>query len=173
MCQSCCKGKGKVTSRPAAPVQPIRVTGRRFSHIHIDIMGPLPTLADGHCYLLTMMDRRTRWLEGAPLKGVSATACAESFISTWISSFGVPSLLTSDRGAQFTSAVWDMLCNKLGISHSFTTACHPQSNGVIEPAHRQLKDSLHFRLAGVLWPQHLPLLGLRAAPKEDSGTSSG
>jgi hypothetical protein len=45
---------------------------------------------------------------------------------------------------------------------------------MIERAHRQLKDSLRSRLAGVYWPQHLPwvLLGLRAAPKEDSGTSS-
>ncbi len=63
VCQSCCKGK--VTCQPATPVQPIPVPGRRFSHIHIDIVGPLPTLADGHCYLLTMMDHSTRWLEGA------------------------------------------------------------------------------------------------------------
>jgi hypothetical protein len=45
---------------------------------------------------------------------------------------------------------------------------------MIERAHRQLKDSLRTRLAGVHWPQHLPwvLLGLRAAPNEDSGASS-
>ncbi len=61
-----------------------------------------------------------------------------------------------------------------GISHSFTTAYYSQSNGMIERAHRQLKDSLRTRLAGVHWPQHLPwvLLGLRAAPNEDSGASS-
>jgi hypothetical protein len=30
-----------------------------------------------------------------------------------------------------------------------TTAYHPQANGLVERAHRQLKDSLHARQAGV------------------------
>ncbi len=45
---------------------------------------------------------------------------------------------------------------------------------MVERAHRQLKDALRARLTGSAWPQHLPwvLLGVRAAPKEDSGLSS-
>jgi hypothetical protein len=45
---------------------------------------------------------------------------------------------------------------------------------MVERTHRQLKDALRARLAGSDWPLHLPwvLLGLRAAPKEDSGISS-
>jgi hypothetical protein len=45
---------------------------------------------------------------------------------------------------------------------------------MVERAHRQLKDALRARLAGADWPLHLPwvLLGLRAAPKEDSAVSS-
>jgi hypothetical protein len=52
-----------------------------------------------------------------------------------------------------------------------TTAYHPQANGLVERTHRQLKDALRARQAGVDWPAHLPwvLLGLRAAPKEVSG----
>ena len=55
-----------------------------------------------------------------------------------------------------------------------TTSYHPQSNGMIERVHRQLKDALRARGAGLDWPSHLPLvlLGLRAAPKEVSGFSS-
>jgi hypothetical protein len=60
------------------------------------------------------------------------------------------------------------------VNHITTTAYHPQSNGMVERSHRQLKDALRSRLAGHDWPAHLPwvLLGLRAAPKEDSGVSS-
>jgi transposase InsO family protein len=86
----------------------------------------------------------------------------------------VPGTVTTDRGAQFTSALWSSTCMSLGIKHVLTTAYHPQSNGMVERVHRQLKDALRARGAGPAWHSHLPwvLLGLRAAPKEDSAVSS-
>jgi transposase InsO family protein len=171
-CQQC--QRGKVTVQARAAVQPIPIPPQRFQHVHVDIVGPLPASTEGYVYLLTMIDRTTRWLEAAPMKNMDAVTCANTLVATWIARYGVPALLTSDRGTQFASAVWQILCNKLGIQQIFTTAYHPQSNGMIERAHRQIKDSLRSRLAGNQWPEHLPwvLLGLRAAPKEDTSTSS-
>jgi len=174
-CRSCvnCQ-RAKVTKQPAAPVQPIPIPGRRFSQIHVDLVGPLPASSQGYAYMLTVIDRSTRWLEAVPLATTTATAVADALVATWISRFGVPEVLVSDRGPQFTSAVWEVLCKKLGIRHCTTTAYHPQSNGMVERAHRQIKDALRARLAGAEWPLHLPwvLLGLRVAPKEQSGLSS-
>jgi hypothetical protein len=123
---------------------------------------------------LNSLDRSTRWLEAIPLRDMSAAACADALIGGWVSRFGVPSLITSDRGTQFTSTIWEALCSKLGVKHTTTTAYHPQSNGLVERAHRQLKEALKSRLEGAAWPDHLPwaLLGLRAAPKDDSNISS-
>ncbi len=75
---------------------------------------------------------------------------------------------------QFTSAAWQDLCQSLGMAHHQTSAYHPQANGLVERFHRQLKDALRARLCGLDWAEHLPwvLLGLRAAPKEDSAVSS-
>ena len=100
-------------------------------------------------------------------------ACVRAFISSWVSRFGVPATLTSDRGAQFTSSVWAGVCQFLGISISQTTSFHPQSNGMIECFHRSLKSSLRARVADSDWVSHLPLvlLGLSSQgfPSDDSG----
>ncbi len=138
-CQHC--SRGKVTSQLAAPVQPVQVPARRFSHIHVDLVGPLPVATDGSTYLLTIIDRSTRWLEAVPLRNMETATCVEALISTWVSRYGVPSNITTDRARQFTSALWSGLCQKLGVTH-ITTAYHPQSNGMVERAHRQIKDAL-------------------------------
>jgi transposase InsO family protein len=121
-----------------------------------------------------MVDRSARWAEAVPLVNTSTTSCAAVFFNSWVSRSGVPAALTSDRGVQFSSAVWEELCSTLGISHRLTTAYHPQANGLVERFHRQLKEALRARLDNHDWTSHLPwvMLGLRTAPKEDCGLSS-
>jgi cleavage and polyadenylation specificity factor subunit 1 len=171
-CQSC--QRGKMTRQPAAPVEAIPIPKKRFSHVHVDLVGPLPADKKGSRYLLTMIDRSTRWLEATPLGDIEAATVADTFTRDWVARFGVPSTVTSDKGTQFTSSTWTALCSRLGIQHITTTAYHPQSNGMIERSHRQIKDALRARLAASDWTAHLPwvLLGLRAAPKEAAGISS-
>ncbi len=171
-CQRC--ARGKVTATVHTQVQPIQLPVKRFSHVHTDIVGPLPASPGGCTHLLTMVDRSTRWAEAAPLVNTSTASCAAAFFNSWVSRFGVPAVLTSDRGVQLSSAVWGELCSTLGISHRLPTAYHPQANRLVERFHRQLKDVLRARMDSQDWPSHLPwvLLGLRAAPKEDCGISS-
>ena len=85
--------------------------------------------------------------------------------------FRTTSLLTA---AHSSVQHWAQLSQRLGTLHHLTTAYHPQANGMVERSHRQLKDALKACTAGADWPSHLPwvLLGLRAAPKEDSSISS-
>jgi len=172
-----CKGcaRGKPGNREAAPVEPIDVPLQRFSHVHVDLVGPLPQAADGSTHLLTVIDRTTRWPEVLPIKGTTAQVVADSFMQLWVGRFGVPAVVTTDRGAQFLSNTWACLCRTLGIKHVKTTAYHPQANGLVERFHRQLKEALRARGSGADWAAHLPwvLLGLRAAPKEEAGVSSG
>ena len=100
--------------------------------------------------------------------------CAQALVSHWISRFGLPMDISSDRGPQFTSQLWSSLAQLLGTQLHHTTAYHPQSNGLVERFHRHLKSALRARLSGPNWTQELPwvLLGLRTAPKEDLGCSS-
>lgn len=145
----------------------------RFDHIHLDLVGPLPPSA-GHRYLLTCVDRFTRWAEATPLADITTDTVAQAFITTWVSRFGVPLSLTSDRGGQFESNVWNKVMTILGIRRHRTSSYHPQSNGMVERFHRQLKSSLMASAQREQWSLALPLvlLGIRSSLKKDLRHSS-
>jgi hypothetical protein len=126
----------------------------------------------GSRYLFTVVDRSSLWLEALPKQDIAAATCADT--SSPVGSPDMECRLTSVWGTQFTSAIWDALCQQLGIQHQPTTAFHPQGNGMVERCHHRLKDVLRARLAGPDLPLHLPwvLMGLRAAPTEDTGVSA-
>ena len=155
-------------------VQAIPVPKQKFTHVHMDLVGPLSSSSRGHTHLLTIVDRTTRWPEVVPLHSISDEVCMDAFVDTWVACHGVRQQVTTDRGAQFTGSEWGEMCQQLGIQHRPTTAYHPQSNGMVERFHRQLKDGLRARCEGKDWLSHLPyvLLGLRAAPKEEADISS-
>ena len=67
---------------------------------------------------------------------------AVEFRANWILKHGVPRQILSDRGSQFTGYIFRILCNLFGIKKQFTTAYHPQTNGMIERFHRFLKERL-------------------------------
>ncbi len=161
--------KSKVHRHVHLQAAHIPVPARRFAHLHVDLVGPLP-LSFGFSYLFTMIDRTTRWPEVFPLSSVAAADCAAALLQGWIQRFGVPSTITSDRGPQFTSQLWAALCKLLSINHVQTTAYHPQANGLVERMHRRLKDALRARSAAADWFHHLPwvMLGIRTAWREDA-----
>ena len=145
----------------------------RFDYVHVDIVGPLP-YADGFRYLLTCVDRFTRWPEAIPMVDIRAETVADAFFSGWIARYGTPATITTDRGAQFESKLWDSLCNQFGIIRNRTTSYHPQSNGMVEHFHRQLKAAIMAHESPNPWTITLPavLLGVRLAVKERLGRSA-
>ena len=102
------------------------------------------------------------------------SAVAQAFIDAWILRFGIPQFVTSDRGVQFKSHLWTDIMKQLGIETNFTTAYHPEANGMVERFHRTLKASIRCRLTDNRWTKALPwvMLGLRNTPKDDLGTSA-
>ncbi|BHF62422.1 hypothetical protein SprV_0200540400 [Sparganum proliferum] len=145
----------------------------RFSHVHLDVVGPLPP-SNGFTYLLTCVDRYTRWAEAIPLPNVQAETIVKAFVSRWVATFGAPSTVTTDRGAQFELAVFQTLLNFIGCTCIRTTAYHPAANGMVERFHRQLKTALRAVEDPGNWSDNLllALLGIRAALKSDLGFSA-
>ena len=164
-----------MTRHTRSPVGDLDIPDQRFDVLHLDLVGPLPA-SEGFTYLLTVIDRFTRWMEAIPLVSITAQSCANALLRNWVARFGVPSTIITDQGRQFTSGLWAELAALLGVDRRRTTSYHPQCNGMVERLHRTIKDRLMSRACSTgssSWMDHLPfvLLGLRSAIKEDSGVS--
>lgn len=163
--------KNKITRHTKSEFSKFEESNERFNIVHIDLIGPLPP-SDSKVYCLTCIDRFTSWMEVIPIENINAETIAKAFYNGWISRFGVPSRLITDRGSQFLSEVMQQLTKICGVKIQHTTAYHPQSNGRIERLHRTLKTALKSQ-SSAKWSDTLPtvLLGLRAAIQEVSNST--
>ncbi|GFT72366.1 transposon Tf2-11 polyprotein [Trichonephila clavipes] len=159
--------KSKIHRHTRSPLSSFQEPSQRFDHVHLDLIGPLSP-SNGYTYCLTMIDRFSKWPEAQPLKDITAETVAEAFFSSWVSRFGTPVILTTDRGRQFAKSFEERGLKLLGVQKCRTTGYHPQANGMIEELHRPLKSAIKCH-ATEHWTEVLPiiLLGLRASLKED------
>ena len=76
---SCSCQQSKIHRHIKAPLVHENIPERRFDHIHIDLVGPLPP-SRGYTYLLTIVDRFTQWPEAIPLSDISTLTCARALL---------------------------------------------------------------------------------------------
>ena len=81
----------------------------RFNQVHIDIVGKLFT-SNGLNNILTCINRFTRWHKAVTLTDITAETVAHAFIHTvpgYLNLVFLP--VSTDRGRQFKSALWNQL----------------------------------------------------------------
>nr|CDS25955.1 gag pol polyprotein [Hymenolepis microstoma] len=69
----------KIHKHTQSPLSPFPLPEARFRHIHVDFVGLLP-LSNFFSYILTCIDRFTRWLIAAPLCDTSSASVAKALI---------------------------------------------------------------------------------------------
>ena len=140
----------KIHRHTKSPIGTFSNPDARFSHLHIDLVGPMQMCQD-YRYLLMVVGCFSRWPTAVPIKDISASTVAKTILKEWMSTFGTPQVITADRRAQFQSSLFQEFSNLLSVKHIKTTAYHPQGNGIVERFHRSLKTSLAARTDSTNW----------------------
>ena len=111
--------------------------------IGVDIIGPLPQSPNfDHRYILIVVDYFSKYVELIPLKTITATKVINKIHNKIIRRYGVPAVVVSDSGSQFTSDMFQKLCNSFGIFHHASVPYHQQGNGQVERTVQTIKKAL-------------------------------
>ena len=131
--------------------------GHPLDRLSIDISGPWPTSSNGNKYILAITDGFSKWLELAGLPDKTAKSVALA-LHKFVARYGVMSRLHSDRGKEFTAAVFEHLCILLGVKHTLTSGYAPWSNAQVERSNRTVKTMLQAltREHAAEWDECLP-----------------
>ncbi|XP_055622468.1 uncharacterized protein K02A2.6-like [Toxorhynchites rutilus septentrionalis] len=119
-CPSCANA---AKSPPHAQPQPWPRAEGPWQRLHIDFAGPV----DGEYYLV-VVDSFSKWPEILQTR-YPTTSTTTTFLRECFARFGIPTVIVSDNGSQFTSAEFRDFCEEFGIVHFRTAPYHPQSNG--------------------------------------------
>eukprot|EP00731_Ephydatia_muelleri_P035695 Em0149g1a len=122
-CDSCNQQKDNV---PHAPLHPWEYPSKPWQRMHDDFAGPF----FGKMWLI-VVDARTKWPEVFQLNEATSGTTITAFMTTF-SRFGLPEIIVTDNGSQFTSDQFKTFCDENGIRHVRVAPYHLSSNGEAE-----------------------------------------
>jgi ribonuclease HI len=158
--------------QPAASLNPI-ASPWPFSQWGLDIVGPLPRAPGNRQWLIVATDYFTKWVEAEPLVHITDADSKRFVWKNIITRFGIPRVLVSDNGSQFTSGPFREFCEQYGIRNHFSTPAYPQANGQAESSNKTLLDGIKKRLENAKgrWVEELPsiLWTYRTTPRCSTG----
>lgn len=106
-----------------------------WQRVHLDFAGPV----DGHMFLLAI-DAHSKWPEVFPMKSTTASATI-TILRSLFARQGLPVVIVSDNGPQFTSEEFNQFLKRNGVKHVTSAPYHPQSNGQVERLVHTFKQS--------------------------------
>ena len=136
MVNSCVVCQSLRSDPPKAQVHPWTYPAHPWSRLHVDFAGPV----DGKVYFV-LIDAYSKFPEIVKMKSTTAEATI-NVLREIFSRQGLPEMIVSDNGPQFTAQEFKDFCAQNGILHRTTAVYKPSSNGQAERCVRILKDAL-------------------------------
>ena len=94
--------KGRITK---VPLGKLPLIDTPFKRVAVDIVGPIEPRSERKSrYILTMIDYATRYPEAVALPGIETERVAEALVEMF-SRVGIPDVMLTDCGSQFTAEV--------------------------------------------------------------------
>ena len=156
-CRHCLQYEGGTLKAPLCPI----VAATPLDLLHVDFTSIETTMELNQSprvtNVLVFQDHFTKHVLAYVTPNQTAKFVAKFLYGGYISIFGAPARLLSDRGTSFTSSIIEELCKILGIQQLWTMPYHPQMNGLVERSHQTI-----MHMIGKLgedkkanWPSHL------------------
>jgi hypothetical protein len=133
-CKQCCL---KQNNPPKVEIHPWKQPETPWERIHIDFAGP----CFRNNYYFIVVDSFSKWVDVTQTKTITSDWCIKR-LRTLFSTFGLPMILFSDNGSQFSSHVFQTFMKMNGIIHKTCAPFQPHSNGQAERFVQTVKKSL-------------------------------
>ncbi|GBM10122.1 Retrovirus-related Pol polyprotein from transposon opus [Araneus ventricosus] len=176
-CRTCekCQLKSPERQSDKIPITPVVRAPYPFHTVNVDLVGEIvPPSGRRHKYCLCLIDQNSRWPEVVPLKNLSAKTTCDALLEIFMRT-GIPEIICTDQGTNFTSQLTKEFEDRLGVSPRFSTPSYPASNGLVEKWNRVFKQMLHhvIRSDPTDWDKHIPylLFAYREVPNCTTGIS--
>ena len=100
--------------------------------IHNELM-----LVSGFTWVIDIIDHFSKYLMSFPISNNNA-----QYFLNYLKEFcilkGIPKILQTDNGSEYKNNLFNTFCENNNIQHIFSSPYHPQTNGVIEVAHKEI-----------------------------------
>eukprot|EP00877_Chromochloris_zofingiensis_P007298 jgi/Chrzof1/2821/Cz12g00030.t1 len=156
-CPACLASKSS-TQVPIGLLHSLPVPEGKWQQISMDFMVSLPTTASGFNSIFVVTDRLTKMCQCIPtVNNVTAPAVAELFMKHIWKHYGLPKIVISDRDSKFVCAFWRALFKSLGSKLAFSSAYHPETDGLTERVNKSLEQVLrcHCSAFSEKWDDYL------------------
>ena len=118
-----------------------RIVEQPWRVVASDVMGPVPRRKSGHKYVLVFHDLYTKWVEVVPIRTANGPTMKREFEDLVVSRWGVPEVVYTDNGIEFSNRMIEHMCKSMGIVHTINPVYCTQENST-ERVNRILKTMI-------------------------------
>ena len=150
----------------SAPLHPWEWPDQPWRRIHIDYAGPFM----GKMFLI-VVDAHSKWID-AHIMSSTTSGSTINKLREIFAVHGIPEIVISDNGSNFTSEEFAVFMRQNGINHKTTAPYHPSSNGLAERAVQTIEKGLE-KMSGdtVATKLQRVLFRYRMTPQSTTGKS--